>query len=130
MTDEETQAGVYHLKGPGIEVSYRPSDHRLDITGEQDLLKQDVDARATVLPEGGLHVTATLLESSRNGTRVILTLLLPEVSWTPETGGEPTAVTGVATVTSLFKDVLGGPPPVLQRYKEVRQLEGTVSPAG
>ncbi len=130
MTDEVTRADVYHLNGPGIELSYRRSDNKLDITGDDHLLNRDnLDALATVEPEIGLHLTATLLESSRNGTRVTLTLLLPEVSRMPETGEEPTAVTGVAIITSSFKDVVGGPPPVLQNYKEVRRLEGTVSPA-
>jgi hypothetical protein len=129
MTDEVTRADVYHLNGPGIELSYRRSDNKLNITGDDHLLTHDnLDALATVEPEIGLHLTATLLESSRNGTRVTLTLLLPEVSWTPETGEEPAAVTGVAIITSSFKDVVSGPPPVLQNYEEVRRLEGTVSP--
>jgi hypothetical protein len=128
MSDERTPADVYRLKGPGIELTYRRGDGKLDITGDDHLLTQDdLDARATAEPEIGLHVTATLLESSRNGTRVMLTLLLPEVTSTPEASEEPSAVTGVAIVTSSFRDVVGGPPPVLQRHDDARRLEGTAS---
>ncbi len=127
MSDEKTRADVYRLKGAGIELTYRRSDGRLDITGDDHLLNHDdLDARATVAPEIGLQVTATLLESSRAGTRVVLTLLLPEVSW-PEATQEPEEVTGVAIVTSSFKDAVSGPPPVLQKHDDVRRLEGTAS---
>ena len=129
MSDERTQADVYRLKGPGIELTYRRGAGTLDITGDDHLLAQDgLDALATVDPDTGLHLTATLLDSSRSGTRVMLTLLLPEVSWKAETNQEPEAVTGVAIVTSSFKDAVGGPPPVLQSH-DVRRLEGTASPA-
>lgn len=129
MTDEQTRAEIYHLKGAGIELSYRRSADKLDITGDDHLLTQDdVDAHTTSVSEAGLHVTATLLESSRNGTRVMLILLLPDVS-TIASSQEPIAVTGVAVVTRYLKDVVGGPPPVLQSYDDVRRLEGTASPA-
>jgi hypothetical protein len=130
MTGEVTWADVYHLKGPGIELTYRRRDNKLDIAGDDHLLNQDgLDARATVDPDIGLHLTSTLLESSRNGTRVMLTLLLPEVSWSPEASEAPTPVTGAAIVTNCFEDVVSGPPPVLQNYEAVRRLEGTASPA-
>ena len=127
MADEQTRAEIYHLKGPEIELSYRRSANKLDIAGDDHLLTQDdLDAHTTSASEAGLHITATLLESSRNGTKVVLILLLPDVS---TAGHEPIAVTGVAVVTRSFKDVVGGPPPVLQSYDDVRRLEGTVSPA-
>ncbi len=129
MADEQTRAEIYHLKGPGIELSYRRSANKLDIAGDEHLLTQDdLDAHTASASEAGLHITATLLQSSRNGTKVVLILLLPDVS-TMAAGHEPIAVTGVAVVTRSFKDVVGGPPPVLQSYDDVRRLEGTVSPA-
>src|SRR5918995_5439008 len=97
MSAERVRAEVYDLKGPGIELTYHRSDGKLDITGDDHLLAHDaLDARATVEPEIGLHLTATLLHSSRAGTRVMLTLLLPEVSWEPGTSQDPEKVTGVA----------------------------------
>jgi hypothetical protein len=76
--------------------------------------------------ELGLLATAVLLPSSRNGTRITLTLVLPEVKL--KTGSTaPVEVTGGAIVTRNFQDVGGGPPPVLQSY-EVRPLKGTASP--
>ena len=129
MTDEVTEADVYHLSGPGIAVSYRRSDSKLDVSGEGQLARDDLDARETVMLEIGLLVTATLLDSTRNGTRLTLTLLLPDVCWTPDMTEEPAAVTGVATITHDFNGVVGGPPPVLKKYTDARPLEGTASPA-
>ncbi len=130
MSDEGTRADVYHLKGPGIELTYRRSDGKLDITGDDHLLVHDaLEALVTVEPEIGLHLTATLLDSSRSGSRLTLTLLLPEVSWGREASRDPEAVTGVAVVTQSFKNAVGGPPPVLQSHDDVRRLEGTASPA-
>jgi hypothetical protein len=129
MSESRTQDHIYRLHGDGIELTYRRGDGKLDISGDEPLLSaDDVDVQVTVEPETGLHVTATLLESSRNGTRVMLTLLLPELRETP--GRVRTLdVTGVAIVTSSFQEVLGGPPPVLQSHEDVRRLEGTAMPA-
>jgi hypothetical protein len=129
MNEAETEMDVYRLKGPGIELSYRRADGKLDISGDDGLLTQDdLDAHATAESETGLHVTATLLDSSRNGTRVTLTLLLPELSEAPRRV-RAQEVTGVAIVTSSFRHLLDGPPPVLQRHDDVRRLEGTAVPA-
>jgi hypothetical protein len=130
VKSERTEADVYHLKGPGIELTYRRRDGKLDISGDDHWFGQDdLDARATVEPEMGLHVGATLLESDRGGHRYTLTLLLPEVSWESEASQAPEAVTGVAIVTKSFDNAVGGPPPVLQSYDDVQRLEGTASPA-
>ncbi|HSJ95184.1 MAG TPA: hypothetical protein VK896_14220 [Gaiellaceae bacterium] len=130
MSDEGTRGTVYELDGPGIRLTYRRRADKLDLAGDDHLLTQDdLDAVATVEPDVGLRVTATLLESSRNGTRVMLTLLLPEVSWRSEGSQEPEEVSGVAVVTSSFTNAVGGAPPVLQRHDDVRRLEGTASPA-
>jgi hypothetical protein len=129
VNDLKTEIDVYHLEGSGIEVSYRRGDEKLDISSDDGLLNQDdVDAHATADPETGLRVTATLLESSRNGTRVTLTLLLPELSAAPRRV-RTQEVTAVAIVTSSFRHLVEGPPPVLQRHDDVRRLEGTAVPA-
>jgi len=128
MSDGKTEIDVYRLNGPGIELSYRRGDGKLDITSDDQLLNQDdLDAHATAESETGLHVTATLLESSRDGTRVTLTLLLPELSEAPRRV-RTQQVTGVAIVTSSFRHLVEGPPPVLQRHDDVRRLEGTAVP--
>jgi hypothetical protein len=124
----KTEIDVYRLEGSGIELTYRRGDEKLDVSSDDELLNQDdLDAHATADPETGLRVTATLLESSRNGTRVTLTLLLPEVSGAPRRV-RTQQVTAVAIVTSSFRDLLEGPPPVLQRHDDVRRLEGTAVP--
>ena len=130
MSDEGTPADVYHLKGPGIDLTYRRSDGKLDIAADDSVLASDaLDAPATVEPEVGLHVTATLLDSDRSGRRYTLTLLLPEVRWRPETSQGPEAITGVVIVTRSSENAVGGPPPVLHSHDDVRRLEGTASPA-
>jgi hypothetical protein len=123
------ESGLYELAGPGLAVRYRQDDGKLDLTGDDHLLTQeDLDAEATVDPVIGVRVTATLIDSTRNGTRVTLTLLLPEVGW--DGTAESHEVTGVAIVTRSFRDLVGGPPQVLQRHEEPRPLRGTVSRPG
>lgn len=130
MSDEETPADVYHLKGPGIELTYRRSEGKLDIAADDRVLASEaLDAPAKVEPDFGLLVTATLLDSDRGGGRHMLTLLLPEVRWGPEASQDPEAITGVAIVTRSLEHAVGGPPPVLQRHDDVRRLEGTATAA-
>jgi hypothetical protein len=126
MSQVETRTDVYELEGSGIKLEYRRCDGKLNISGGDDhLLNTDnLDAEVAVEPDTGLHVTATLLDSSRNGTRVTLTLLLPELRETPGRLGTM-KVTGVAIVTSSFRDLVDGQPPVLQSQGEVHRLEGT-----
>lgn len=120
------ESGVYELTGPGLTVRYRQDDGKLDLTGDDHLLtNDDLDAEATVDPVIGVRVTATLIDSTRNGTRVTLTLLLPEVGW--DGGAESHEVTGVAIVTRSFRDLVAGPPQVLQLHEEPRPLRGTAS---
>ena len=122
------RADEYHLTGAGLELTYRRGDRKLDITGDEPLLTHEgLDVKATGNAEMGLHLTATLLDSSRNGTRILLTVLLPEVSWKSKADQDSEKVTGVAIVTRSFKGVVGGPPAVLQSHDDVRQLEGTAS---
>ena len=122
-SDVGTQTDVYRLSGEGIEISYRRGDGKLDISGGgDDHLLNQTD------PETGLHVSATLLESSRNGTKVMLTLLVPELREGPRRV-RTQEVTGVAVITSSFRNLVDGPPPVLQSHGDVRRLEGIALPA-
>jgi hypothetical protein len=133
MSEEGTRAEIYDVKGPGIELTYRRSDGKVDINSEDDSLlrQEDLDVVETVEPEVGLHLTATLLPSTRAGTRIMLTVLLPEVRWPPGTEGDSEAITGVATVSESFERFGGHhPPPVRQSYGDPRRLEGTASRAG
>ena len=115
---------VYELKGPGLEITYRRSDGQVDAKIDESSY-DNLDANLTVEPEVGILVTAVLLPSSRSGIRMTLALLLPEVEWQlTRTVSEKADVTGVAVVTDIYKEVVGGPPPVLQKYG-VRPLEGT-----
>ena len=127
MAAVTTGRGVYRLKGAGIELTYRRDEGKLDVTGENSLLTHEgLDAGVEAAPDTGLLVTATLLESSRNGTRIMLTLMLPELGDGPKSG-EAQEISGVAVVASSFKDVVGGPPLVLHSYEDVWRLEGDVS---
>jgi hypothetical protein len=118
------EARVYELKGAGLEITYRRSDGELDAKIDGSSYEK-LDADLAVEPEIGMLVTAVLLPSSRNGTRVTLTLVLPEARWELTRALSETAeVTGVAVVTDHYKDLVSGPPPVLQKHR-MRPLEGT-----
>jgi hypothetical protein len=106
-----------------LEITYRRSDGELDARIDERSY-ENVEANLTLEPETGILVNAVLLCSSRNGTRITLTLLLPEVRWRlTRKLTERAEVTGVAVVTDTYKDLVDGPPPVLQKY-EARPLEG------
>jgi hypothetical protein len=117
----------YDLRGPGIEIKYNDGD--LLIEGDDPLLPANQilreDENLSEAPDGiGSLITTELLASSRNGTRVTLSLILPDVGFT---GDEATPeVTGVAIITRQFEDVMGSRPAVLQSYG-VRTLTGSAS---
>src|SRR5687768_7237371 len=46
MSDGGTPADVYHLKSPGIELTYRRSDGKLDIAADDHVLGQRCSRRA------------------------------------------------------------------------------------
>jgi hypothetical protein len=112
----------FELRGEDIEVAWSPTDHVLSVSGDLLATGGPFPTETTASPALGLVVTATVLESSRDGTRVTLQLHLPG---TEHHGGPPAPVTGVAVVVRSFVDVVGGPPPVRHAF-EVRSLEGTV----
>jgi hypothetical protein len=115
---------AYEMKGPGLAITYRRSDGELDAEVDGSSYEK-LEADLTLAPEIGVLVSAVLLPSSRNGTRITLTLLLPEVKWRlTRAVSERAEVTGVAIVTDMYADLVDGPPPTLQKY-EARPLEGT-----
>lgn len=114
---------VYEMNGPGLTITYRRSDGEIDAEVDGSSYEK-LEADLTV-SEIGMLVNAVLLPSSRNGTRITLTLLLPEVRWRLTRAlSERAEVTGVAIVTDIYTDLVDGPPPTLQKY-EARPLEGT-----
>ncbi len=127
MGDQVSTATVFDLEGTGIRLRYRSHDAKLDLSGDDGLLNHDdLDVVVAVDTATGLRLTATLLESSRNGTKVMLTVLLPQLE-SLEESHEPCAVTGVAIMTKLFERVINRRTPVLQSYANVWKLEGTAT---
>jgi hypothetical protein len=121
-----SQAIVYRLTGPDIEVTLHRKDKTLEVKSDEH---QDgtFDADVDEYPGHGVRATAVLLPSSRNGTRVSLTVLVPEADFPASRAPETADVTGVAIITDDFTNVVGGPPhPALQKY-DVRALRGTAS---
>lgn len=133
MSTERLYADVYHLKGSNIEVTYRRSVGKLDVTfadeAHASFGRNDVEVAETAAKDG-LHLTATLLESTRAGMGILFTLLLPDVQWALRMSPSAENVTGVATVTSSFEHLVGRSSPVLQSYSDPWLLEGTAAPPG
>jgi hypothetical protein len=128
MAARARRALVYTLKGHGIEITYKTKERELTVVGDDLRVATDgkLDVEHAVEQEVGSLVTAVLLPSTRNGTRITLTLLLPRVDLAADQPGAH-EVTGAAIVTNHFENVVGGAPPVLQSY-DVRPLRGSVSP--
>ena len=126
MTTQISQATRYTLTGPGLEIEYSPRDGELTVESEDwpQVSGETLETTVTEERDIGTLVTAVLLPSSRNGTRVTLTLLLPETEFEVSRAPKKADATGVAVFTSNFKEVVGGPPQVLQKY-EALSLEGT-----
>lgn len=112
---------TYHLRGPGIEITYKEGD--LSIAGDDVPTKhfQQDGELVTAATEMGTEITAVLLSATRNDTKITLKLVLPDVAPKDTARSE---VTGAAIITQQFRDVLGGPPDVLQSY-DVRPLTGS-----
>ena len=122
----------YNLQGPGITVGY--GDGKLTLgTDDQGLTALKVASEenphsvTTTTTENGIAINTVLLVSDRRGVGYTLSLLLPEVDLGPqETNAD---VTGVAIITLQYRNIVGGPPAVLQQY-EVKALSGTAALAG
>lgn len=112
---------TYDLRGPGIEIRYKDGD--LSIVGDSVLDGHfPQDKLTTAATEMGTEITAVLLSSSRNQTKITLKLVLPDV--VPKDTTTRSEVTGAAIITQQFRDVMGGPPDVLQQY-DVKPLTGS-----
>jgi len=117
----------YDLRGPGIEITCNADGLRVD--GDDFLLKQKYfpgkeEGFTRVADDVGEMITVVLLPSSRNGTKVTLSVLLPDTDLSGD--GAPSEVTGAAIIAQQFHDRVDGPPAVLQRY-ETRPLTGSAS---
>ena len=117
----------FHLEGPSITIDYGNGELRVD--GDDHLLQQtfgsdSADRLRTETSDIGTVITAVLLPSSRNGTKITLILLVPQVEF--GAGVTSADVTGVAIVTKQFRDVISAAPDVLQEY-ETRELRGTAA---
>ena len=69
----------------------------------------------------GTGLTVVLLNSSRNGTRFLLHLMIPVTTHSEK----DITITGAAIFVQDFSNVVGGAPHVLQDY-DVRPLTGTM----
>lgn len=125
MSSPDASAVTYRLKGPDIEITYDQGTSKLNVTRGGGG-GGDFDVAAAAEPGFGLRITTPLLLSSRNGTEIMLALLLPAV--TRHQDSAPETVTGVAIITSSFEQLLFELPAVLHRYDEVMLLEGTATP--
>jgi hypothetical protein len=128
VPDERGPADVYHVEGPGIEITYRRQNGRLEVAGDDSLLaRADHVSLAAVGTEFGLLVTATLLPSDRGGTRHMLVMLLPEVHRAPESVGGSHPVTGLAIRTTARLGGTSVPVGAVQQYSDAIRVEGTAS---
>ncbi|MEU0031170.1 hypothetical protein [Streptomyces sp. NPDC006335] len=114
----------YLLSGNNIEVEYQDGELRLD--GDDHFLKSsrqlsEIDLTRTETEIGTL-ITGVLLDSSRNGTKVTISVLLPDTQFPAEVN--TAEIKSVAIITDDYHHVLGSPPPVLYDY-EIRPLTGT-----
>jgi len=113
--------GSFELSGHDLSVRYTAQNRTLVVHGK-DLVGQDEQtfSDVKVLASGiGATITVVLLPSSRNGTKVLLHLLVPNIGRITE----QVAITGVATVVNDFSHLLDGAPPVHQAY-ESKALTG------
>jgi len=115
--------GGFELNGNDIAIRYSAQDKTLlvegkGLPGSEKKTFSDVQASKS---EIGTTMTVVLLESSRNGTRVLLHLLVPNIKQPDQN----LSITGAAMVVSDFSNVIGTVPHVLQAY-DVRPLTGTI----
>ena len=118
----------FQLSGPDVEVAYDAATGALFVRG-QNLL--DLEQGATFeadrvtrsdLDGAGQMLQVVLLASSRAGVRTTLSVLLPQVDEDRADVAE-SDVTGAAVLVDDYREVVGGPPAVLQQY-DVRPLRG------
>jgi len=117
---------VYRLKGPDLVIVYRRKRRELTVEiSDIDLahLSGSHVAAAYAEPDIGMRVDAELL--SVLPKKVMLTLLLPEMSW-QEIVGESADVNGAAIITRVYWSVYEDRPYPQQSY-DVRELAGTTS---
>jgi hypothetical protein len=127
MTATSTMAAsLYQLDGEGLSIIYNDRDNTLTVDlDEQQHLSGEHAAHTKALSHLGTLITAELLSSTRNGARITITVLVPEVGWPPSRAPHAADISGVAIITRNFRNVVGGAPPVLEHYDTVVTLTGT-----
>jgi hypothetical protein len=114
----------FQLVGADLKIHYH--NRELSIAGKGLPLGEEArfvgDQITQSKSDIGSRMTVVLLNSSRNGTRFLLHLMLPVTS----PSEEDVAITGAAIFVRDFSNLVGGAPHVLQDY-EVRPLTGTMS---
>jgi hypothetical protein len=110
----------YQLRGPGLEVTYQKGE--LFIDGDRSYLEDrhfTEGLSEAPIAAVGQTVTAVVNESTRSGSEILLTLLLPDANPRDADGEE---ITGVAVITDS-----GGMGGSVQQEYETRELSGRVS---
>ena len=115
--------GSFELSGQDISVRYSAHNKTLVVRGK-DLVGHDEQTFSDVkLSESdiGATITVVLLDSSRNGTKSLLHLLVPGTA----RATKDVSISGVAIVVSDFSHRVGGAPPVHHAYA-TKSLAGTM----
>jgi hypothetical protein len=113
----------FQLSGADLEIHYH--NEELTISGKGLPVRDEAvfsgDQIAKSKSDIGSRMTVVLLNSSRNGTRFLLHLIIPATS----PSEEDLAITGAAIFVRDFSTLVGGAPHVLQEF-DVRPLTGTM----
>jgi hypothetical protein len=114
----------FQLVGADLSIQYQ--NRELSIVGKGLPLGGEAsfsdDKVTKIVSDFGFEMNIVLLDSSRDGTRFLLRLVVPMTS--PSTA-ENVAITGVAVFVQNFNNKVGGAPPILQVY-DARPLTGTM----
>src|SRR5215213_9568547 len=111
----------FKLSGQNIEVRYQ--DKKLSLSGHKILGGERTfsdDKIAKSEDAIGEHMTVVLLDFSRNGTAILLHLVVPKIL----PSKQDVAISGVAIFVEDFNNLLEGAPHVLQRYDDILPLVG------
>jgi hypothetical protein len=116
----------FELSGKDIAVRYNARDKTLFVEGKglpggtQKTFSRIRTSRSDI----GRTIKVVLLPSSRNGTQILLRLLVPDT----EQSNKDVAITGAAILVQDFSNLVGRAPAVLQAY-DTRLLTGKMQAA-
>ena len=116
----------FELSGKDIAVRYNARDKTLFVEGKglPGGSQKTFSGIRTSRSDIGRTITVVLLLSSRNGTQILLRLLVPDT----EQSNKDVAITGAAILIRDFRNLVGGAPAVLQAY-DTRPLTGKMQAA-